>query len=281
MPKYIDLHTHSNYSDGTFTPREIIHHAKELGITAIALTDHDCVDGLDEFIQAGNEYGIETIPGVELSCDIKPVKIHILGYQIDYNDHRFRSVLQELNNKRFRRNELIVEALASNGIYVNLSEVAQNGSQVITRAHFAHVLYRSGYSTSPEEAFEKYLGYGALAFVPKENLTIDQGIELIHGIGGKVYLAHLNQTRLSNEDLYMLLQKLKKLGLDGIEGTYYEYTEQQHKDYVRMARGLDLKLSAGSDFHGDNKPNKMGRDGQNQRMPYSVLEKIRMTDKER
>lgn len=276
MEKYIDLHTHSTCSDGTFLPADIVKLAKEKGLSAIALTDHDTVDGLPAAIEAGKKYGIEVITGIEFSVNAD-TEMHMLGLNFDIDCPHIREVLDEMIIEREKRNHIVVKKLAELGMYITIEDIlAEATSPVTGRSQIAKAMMKKGYVSTLKEAFDKYLYFGRPVFVERKSLTPEEAIELIHKSGGKAFLAHLNQTDKTDEELYTVLSNLKKAGLDGIEGYYTEYTEDMNRRYRKMAADLGLLLSGGSDFHGENKAGyELGTGKGNLRIPYELIENLR------
>ena len=276
MNKYIDLHTHSTCSDGTLTPSEVIKLAKEKGLSAIALTDHDTVDGLSEAIATGKEIGIEVITGIEFSV-AADTEMHLLGLDFNIDCPAITEILDEMIIQRDLRNYKVIELLGKLGIRITIDDIlAESTSKVTGRSQIAKAMLKKGYVSSIKEAFDKYLSFGKPAFVERSTLSPEDAIRIIHESGGKAFLAHLNQTGKTDEELYELLTHLKKCGLDGIEGYYTEYTEDMNFRYRKMAEDIGLMLSGGSDFHGTNKDGyEIGTGKGNLRIPYGLLEKIR------
>lgn len=275
MNKYIDLHTHSTCSDGTLTPSEVVKLAKERGLSAIALTDHDTIDGLPEAIEAGRKYGIEVITGIEFSV-AADTEMHLLGLGFNLDCPAITDILDEMIIQREKRNHIVIELLKNIGIDITIDDIlAESTSRVTGRSQIAKAMLKKGYVSSIKEAFDKYLSFGKPAFIKKSTLTPEDAIEIIHKSSGKAFLAHLNQTGKTDDELYELLTHLKKCGLDGIEGYYTEYTEEMNGNYRKMAEDIGLLLSGGSDFHGTNKDGyELGSGKGNLRIPYEILEKI-------
>lgn len=277
MEKYIDLHTHSTCSDGTLTPSKVVRLAKEKGLSAIALTDHDTIDGLHDAIETGKEIGIEVITGIEFSV-AGDTEMHLLGLDFDLDCPAITSILDEMIVQREKRNYIVIELLRKLGIHITIDEIhAESTSPVTGRSQIAKVMLKKGYVSSIKEAFDTYLAFGKPAFVERSTLTPEEAIEIIHKSGGKTFLAHLNQTGKSDEELYELLKHLKICGLDGIEGYYTEYTDDMNFRYRKMADDIGLLLSGGSDFHGTNKDGyELGTGKGNLEIPYELVEKIRI-----
>ena len=288
----IDLHVHSNKSDGTFSPSELVDYAIEKGLAAIALTDHDTVDGLDEIMayadalrqrllaghQPINHLTVpEIIPGIEFSTEYAGKDVHILGLYIDYKSEAFQIPLQEFVNSRILRNEKMCRLLSSAGIDITFEKLqAEFPGSVITRAHYGSYLLKYGYIKSMTEAFEKYVGDHCPYFVPREKVTPEQAIELILKAKGIPILAHPPLYHMSESRLENLVAKLKEAGLQGIEAVYSTYASSEERDMRRLADKYDLLISGGSDFHGNNKPKlDMGTGYGKLYVDYSILENIK------
>lgn len=276
MEKYIDLHTHSVYSDGTMTPKELVQHAKNAGLSAISLTDHDCIDGVNEAITEGNKIGLEVVPGIEFSVQSE-TETHILGYYVDIKSPALQSVIPEILRVRRERGLQTEENLKKQGFDVSYEEalkLAPGG--LVGRAHFARIMVEKGYSSSVKEAFDLYLSSGKKGFSSHQYLTDEEAIRVINESGGFSFVAHLHLIRLSDNELFEYLKKLKNAGLDGIEGYYTEYTPEMQKKYMEMAKELNLSISGGTDFHAKSKPHiEIGTGLGNLKIPYSVLEEIK------
>ena len=272
----IDLHIHSYYSDGTMSPRELVKEAKKAGLRAISLTDHDTTEGLDEFMDSGREYGIETIPGIELSVT-SVGETHILGYCMDYRQAEFEDVIKRLKKTRMENNVRTQDALKAIGIDVTVEEAGKKSpAGSIGRAHFASVMVDKGYAHTVKEAFDKYLRKGGPAYNSLKLLTPEEALGAIKKAGGKAYLAHLHLTNMKGKELEEYIIRLKKWGLDGIEGYYTEYTPEMQEEYRLLAEKYDLKISGGSDFHGGNRRGvEMGYGYGDLKIPYTLVEDMR------
>ena len=257
----VDLHTHSNKSDGSFSPTELVNYSIEKNLCAVALTDHDTADGLAEAIahaealtRAGRP-SIEVIPGIEFSTKHEDKDVHIVGLYIAYDAPDFLAKLQEFVDSRTGRNIKMCRNLQEAGIDITYEKLqAQNPDAVITRAHYASYLFEKGYVKSRSEAFSRYFGDHTKYFVPREKVTPAQAVELILRVGGVPILAHPPLYHMGRERLDKLVASLKDVGLMGIEALYSTYTNQDERDMMSLADKYDLLLSGGSDFHGANKP---------------------------
>ncbi len=255
----VDLHTHSTASDGTFKPKELILLAKKSGLKALALTDHDTVDGLYEAYQTAKEENFPFLCGVEISVKFDgPGHFHLLGYFLEPPDG-LKDILEKLKAARATRNKKMVEKLRELGIEIELEELQSLGQGEIGRPHFAYLLVKKGYVKTIEEAFEKYLKKGAPAYFPKALLTEAEAINAIRKAKGIPVLAHPVTLKLPEENLRSYLKWLKELGLMGVEVYYSEHTKTFTNFLERLADELFLIKTGGSDFHGQNKPNiKLG-----------------------
>jgi predicted metal-dependent phosphoesterase TrpH len=246
--KRVDFHTHTIASDGTCTPTENVRLAKEAGLAAIAITDHDTVAGIPEAMAAGNELGIEVVPGVEISSAANGQDIHVLGYFVSHEDDRFQQELLKLRDTRHERNKLMIARLRELGIDITLEKVYQRKKGTdknIGRPHMAEELMELGVVASMEEAFEKYLGKGGLAYVNPPRITPQEAIRLIKRSGGAAVLAHPG---LYDDD--DLVEELIVFGLDGIEVWHPDNDEDDRKRYIGLAEDYGLVMTGGSDFHG-------------------------------
>jgi len=279
-PPIIDLHAHSTASDGTYSPAEVAELAKKLGLSAIALTDHDTIDGLDEFQKTGNALGIETIPGIEFAAlwekHHRP-EIHLVGLGFDPAHPALLSRMQEIRQSRDLRNNKMCEKLSSIGLHITIEEVAANaGGEIITRAHFANVLLQKGYIAKKEDAFSRYISPGLPGYVEREFLTPALCIQTIKEAGGAAVLAHPTLYGLGMEQLEELCEELIPYGLDGIECQYSTYSPAETKAITALAEKMDLLPSGGSDFHGKNKPNiHLGSGKSNLAIPYGFWEELK------
>ena len=276
MEELIDLHVHSNCSDGTYTPEELVAYALEKGLKAFALTDHDTTAGIARAQRAASGTGLELIPGIELSTEYKGKDIHILGLGIDPENAYFQDQLLRFQNARNLRNEKMIEKLREHGIDITLEQMrACFPDSVWTRAHFARYLFDHGYVKEMWDAFDLYLGDHAPCFIPREKVTPFQAVQLIHEGGGYAVLAHPLLYRLGEEPLNLLVKTLTGCGLDGIEAIYSTNRFSDEADMRQLARRYGLAITGGSDFHGSNKPSiDLGCGKGNLRIPYRLLKTI-------
>ena len=276
MEELIDLHVHSNCSDGTYTPEELVAYALEKGLKAFALTDHDTTAGIARAQRAASGTGLELIPGIELSTEYKGKDIHILGLGIDPENAYFQDQLLRFQNARNLRNEKMIEKLREHGIDITLEQMrACFPDSVWTRAHFARYLFDHGYVKEMWDAFDLYLGDHAPCFIPREKVTPFQAVQLIHEGGGYAVLAHPLLYRLGEEPLNLLVKTLTGCGLDGIEAIYSTNRFSDEADMRQLARRYGLAITGGSVFHGSNKPSiDLGCGKGNLRIPYRLWKTI-------
>ncbi|MBU7006474.1 PHP domain-containing protein [Phosphitispora fastidiosa] len=280
---FIDLHVHTTASDGTMTPERIVFLAARCGLKAVAITDHDTVEGLAEALQAGEKAGIEVVPGVEIGVDY-PGEMHILGYYMDHRSSRLSRDLAQLRESRDRRNPRMAAKLRELGFDITMDEVARAaGGTVVGRPHFAAVLKKKGYINSVEEAFDRYLGAGRPAYVKKDKISPAQGIEMITGAGGIPVLAHPHYLRAGGrEEFEELLRALCGSGLMGIEAYYSTHSATETAYFCALAKTNGLLVTGGSDFHGANKPEiKLGRGLGGLAVGYNLLAKMKEVKKTR
>lgn len=273
----VDLHVHSNKSDGSYTPIELVDYALRKGLGAFALTDHDTTAGLDEAISYAGDKPIEVVPGIEFSTEYEGKDIHVLGLFIRYNDPAFQARLKAFVDSRINRNIKMCENLQSAGIDITYEKLcAENPDAVITRAHYAAYLTNHGYVSSRADAFSQYVGDHCKYFVPREKVTPAQAVELILQVGGVPILAHPTLYHMGRERLDNLVRHLKDAGLIGIETIYSTYSNQDERDMFRLAKKYDLLPSGGSDFHGTNKPGLDLASGYGKLfVPKEILDNIR------
>ena len=248
----IDLHAHTTASDGDQSPSALVWWAKCVGLSAIAVTDHDTTEGVQEAQAAGAKYGIEVVAGIELSAEIpSPAQCHILGYFVDPNSDPLQSRLKWVRDARSNRNGRMADRIQAHGWDVTLADVeAIAGGDVVARPHFARVLLNKGYVSSMQEAFDLYLGRGGLFYEDRIRLQPEEAIALIHTAGGVAILAHPNNLKRDREATDATIKELIDLGLDGIEARYNLHSPEDTEHYLALAQRLGILTSGGSDFHG-------------------------------
>lgn len=248
MITHADLHTHTKASDGTCEPAENVRLAKEAGLAAVAITDHDTVAGVPAARKAAEELGIEVIPGIEVSSVGRGQDIHVLGYFVPYEDEAFQERLVSLRETRHERNQLLIARLQELGIPITLENVyrrKQGTDKNIGRPHIAEELIELGVVASIDEAFAKYLGKEGAAYVNPPRITPQQAITLIKDAGGAAVLAHPGLY-----DADDLVEELIAFGLDGIEVNHPDNDPDQRARYTAWANEHGLVITGGSDFHG-------------------------------
>jgi predicted metal-dependent phosphoesterase TrpH len=260
--KPIDLHVHSNKSDGSDTPETLVQLALGKNLSAFALTDHDTVDGIDEalayaaLLRANGTANVpEVIPGIELSTEYYGKDIHLVGLYIDHHAPVFHEHLKFFLESRVERNRKMCANLAAAGIDISYEKLLETfPNSVITRAHYSVYLVEHGYSLSKEDAFSQYLGDHTKYFVPRELITPEMGVELILKAGGIPVLAHPILYHMSDARLEELVSRLKNAGLVGIEAIYSTYNQAEERQIRKLAAKYNLCISGGSDYHGIAKP---------------------------
>lgn len=278
MPQYMDLHLHSTFSDGHYSPEEVMHMAREVGLSAVALADHDNVDGIDAAMLAGSALGLEVISAVELSTQWNDYKdIHLLGYGFDHHDKTLQFKLSELRDFREHRNEHIVvrvnEKLKAEGrSLLDLSAVKEKAGGTIGRPHIAMALLDLGHVQTKDEAFERYL---VPCNVEKRFFPIEEAIAMIHQAGGAAVLAHPPYITPDRRLLEAMVMGLTKMGLDGIEA-YNNGADNDSIDWtISLARRNRLVVTGGTDFHGaDGEVLTLGGHRGNLRVPAKYLDEV-------
>jgi predicted metal-dependent phosphoesterase TrpH len=248
MGALVDLHLHTTESDGRLTPSELVAFVASKGLKVISVSDHDTTDGLAEAYQAAKQYpDLRLIPGIELSTDIPGDEIHMLGYFIQYEDEGFQSILQRFREGRLERGRLMVEKLAQHGVHVEwerVQEIAGEGS--VGRPHIALAMVEKGYFKEPKDAFAEYLGRNGLAYVERQKMTPEEGVQMLAQVGGVAVLAHPAQL----VDLDSKVAQLKAVGLMGMEVHYAMYLPETVQRLADVARRHGLIPCGGSDYHG-------------------------------
>lgn len=275
--KTVDLHVHSNKSDGSFSPEELVSYALEKGLSAFALSDHDTTEGIEAAVTAAKGTGLEVIPAIEFSTEYEGKDIHILGLYIDYQGKEFKKYLKEFQDSRDLRNRKMCKKLTEHGIPVTYEELCGYfPGSVLTRAHYARYMWEKGWIKSMSEAFDRYIGDHAPCFLPREKVTPMQAVKLILEAGGVPILAHPVLYHFSDARLDRLAAQLKEAGLAGIEAIYSTYTASEERQMRKLADKYGLLISGGSDFHGTTKPNlDLGCGYGRLCIPYDILENIK------
>lgn len=244
----VDLHLHSTASDGRFSPEEVVRKSAEGGLTVIALTDHDTVDGIPAALESAKAFPqLKVIPGVEVNTDVDKGEIHILGYFINYTDIALKTALERLRGSRVIRAQKMIAKLKNLGLPIEFERVKElAGSGSMGRPHLALAMLEKGYITSVKDAFNKYIGWGGPAYVKREKITPTEAVELILRAGGLPVLAH----PFTFSDPEKIVFELQEKGLVGVEAHYNAYTSEEVKVLIGLARRYHLITTGGSDFHG-------------------------------
>lgn len=265
----IDLHIHTTASDGRSTPAEVVRRAAGLGMTAIAITDHDTVEGIEEAITEARQHpGLLVIPGLELGADVPRGEMHILGYFVDHNSRELCRTLETLRNSRANRGQRMVSKLRGHGIHLDWEYVlAVADGASIGRPHLAQAMLEQGYISCVQEAFDRYIGEEGPCFVERKKLGPLESVKLIARTGGLPVLAHPAET----EDLEMVISDLMRTGLVGIETYYKGYDRQTTARLVEVGRRFGLVCCGGSDYHGfEDEANEIG----NCDVPPDVIDQL-------
>lgn len=274
----IDLHMHSTYSDGTYTPTELVSYAKKKGLSTISLTDHDTIDGLNEARRQAELQNIRFINGVEINSfyylnDIR-VNIHVLGYS--FNANKMETYMEELKVLRYEHNKAILHALQSIGIELSYADLnMEPDKNIITRLNFAKVLVQKGYAKTVKEALAKYLHKGGAAFVEYNNHSFSMVAQRIHEAGGIVSLAHPAEYNLSDAETEHLVKLLTREGLNAIECIHPSQNSSYSHKLKNLANQHNLCMTGGSDFHGKSGDGiELGVGGDNMLIPENFLKGI-------
>lgn len=244
----VDLHIHSTTSDGRFSPADIVRKAAELGLTVIAIADHDAVDGIAPALIAAQAFpGLKVMPCVEISTDVPNGEAHVLGYFIDYTDHKLEATLKRFRHSREQRAQRMIAKLEALDVHIEWQRVRDiAGSGSIGRPHIAQAMLEKGYIASLKEAFVRYIGHGTPAYVEREKMTPVEAVELVLRANGLPVLAH----PLTTDDLEMMVIELKAAGLVGLEAYYNGYTADEINELLSLANKYNLIATGGSDYHG-------------------------------
>ncbi len=257
----IDLHTHTTASDGTLTPTQLVEEASRLNLKALAVTDHDTVDGLAEGERACTEKGIAFIPGIEIEIDYEGGEFHLLGLGIYEWKGAFWEKLQILQVHRLERNLHILAKMQADGLPVEYEEIKRlAGGDIVGRPHIAQYMVQKGLARSIEDAFSRFISPGKPYYARKKALSLREGVDLIHSAGGKAMIAHPATLYIGSQQVEKVLRSYKEVGIDGIEAYHPRITIAEGAQWAELADRLGLLVSAGSDFHGPALPDRsLGR----------------------
>ncbi len=272
----VDLHSHSHFSDGSASPTEIVVAAVKLHLTALALTDHDNLNGIDEAKRAAEQAGLQLISGIELSCHWQPGGLHMLVYFLEPGSGPLQDRLAELQSSRTNRNYEIVARLNTLGIEITMDEVeTEAGGTGIGRPHIAQVLVNSGVVETISEAFDKYLAKGRPAYLERDRLEPEEAIELATGSGAVTSIAHPHTLGLASDEFQPRLKRLREVGLVGLEAYYSEYDPFERRRMAEVANSIGLIPTGGSDYHGTYKRGlDLGKGFGDLSVPDDTVEKL-------
>jgi hypothetical protein len=271
MSNHIDLHTHSTASDGIYSPTELLQRAKSIDLRILALTDHDTTGGLEEAAQVAAKLDIDFLPGIEINTDVAGGEVHMLGYFPEYQRPAFQAVLKVLRDARERRGQRMVELLNEQGINVSWERVRAIAEGAVGRPHVAKALLEAGYVQTIGEAFDKYIGTGCYAYVPRYRLTPEDAVHLIASANGLPVMAHPVELP-GLEELRNWLPGLKEAGMVGLETYYGPYTTEDEQALRALADEYDLIPTGGTDFHGPGiHPTPLG----GRYVPYEAVERLK------
>ncbi len=265
----VDLHAHTNASDGEHTPEELVSIARTRQVAYLGIADHDTIAGLERAVAAAQQAGdIEIVPGVEFSTDWEKREIHVLAYMVDYTDPATIALADKFREGRLGRAQKILAKLDALGVPVEFDKVAAiAGDAAIGRPHVARALVEAGHVATVQEAFDKYLASDKPAYVEYESASPHQAVEMIRAVGAVPVLAH-------PYDVQRIVPELVKVGLVGLECYYAQYDERQQQELVELAKQYGLIATGGSDFHGLNRMGHMSALGQ-VNVPIETVEKLK------
>ncbi len=274
-PAFVDLHAHTIFSDGLFTPEQLVVEAQRRGLAAVGVADHDAVGGIERAQAAGRQVGIEVVPAVELSCTVAGVDLHMLGYYIDYEDPDLAAFVKNIRTYRAERGRLMVEKLQELGIKVTMDQVRSLAKDAaIGRPHVAQALIDVGAVPNMEEAFRRYIGYEGPAYVPKKKLSPQEGVDFIKSYGGVAVVAHPG-TYGNDDAVYQAIAA----GVDGLEVWHPDHNAHNVTRYLEFAQKNNLLTTGGSDCHGGRKQGRIFLG--DVRVPYEHLAAVKKLAQER
>jgi hypothetical protein len=267
---FVDLHLHTTYSDGSYTPDELVKKAKNLGYSAIAITDHDTIAGIKKSLKAGRKHNLEVIPGVEFNTLLDKTEVHILGYFIDYQNKELLNLLKKIRKERRERIEKMIDLLKElYNFNISLDEIKEIcANNILGRGHIARLLTKKGYVRSWEKVFDKYIGNGQPAYVSRNKITPFEANDIIKKANGIPVIAHPGLIEDDNT-----VHQIINYGIEGLEVYYLEHTKKQIENYKNLAKVNSLLITGGSDCHGPK--NKEGLRLGKIHLDYSHLEKLK------
>lgn len=254
MEELCDLHSHTTASDGSCTPAELVRYAKEKGLAALAITDHDTVAGLPEAVRCAEAIGQRLIPGVELTTKLEGQEIHLVGLFVAWRDPAFQEKIRAMAKTRDQRNGEMIQKLAANGFDISPEDLRVYEGRVCTKAHIAAILKERGYGSDIKSIVQKYLLKGCVGYVPRKTPTPEACIDTIHKAGGLAFVAHTNQIDRRDRDRSVrLCRQVLDMGADGLETRYSEFDRDWRQRTEAIAGEYGCLRSGGSDFHGSFK----------------------------
>jgi predicted metal-dependent phosphoesterase TrpH len=270
----IDLHSHTDASDGTFSPAQLVAEAIRVGVHLLGITDHDTFAGYDAAVPMAAEAGLQLVCGIELSTKLHGRSVHLLGYFLSHaRMGSLRDSILEMQAARRDRNIRLVERLQSLGFDITLEEVKARGRGLTARPHFAQVMVEKGYVTTIQQAFDDYLDESAVGYVYRREPTFAEVVAMIRDAGGITSLAHPVRV---HGDVAALMPELCSVGLDAIEAYHSDHQPQHTELYLALAKQYGLMVTGGSDFHGTANPGLhlgTGRGG-NLKIPADLFDKL-------
>ncbi|PWU03060.1 MAG: phosphoesterase [Terriglobia bacterium] len=270
----IDLHSHTNESDGTCSPAQLVAEAVRAGVHVLGITDHDTLRGFDQAVPVAREAGLDLICGIELSTKLHGQSVHLLGYFLgDDGLTEFRNWVIEMQASRRDRNIRLVARLQELGFDITLEEAEARGRGMTGRPHFAQLLVEKGYVSSLREAFDEYLDESAKGYVYRREPQFSEGVERLRKAGGIASLAHPVRVK---RDVPSLMPELAEAGMNAIEAYHSDHTDRDTELYLGLAERYGLMVTGGSDFHGTAKPGVMlGKGGGNLQIPEDLVDRLR------
>ena len=276
MTRMIDLHVHTTASDGTFTPSDVILLAKKAGLAAMAVTDHDTVDGIDEALNKAKKENFELIPGIEFSVG-NTENIHIIGLYIDHKNSVLSNVVNTMKSYRYERNLKLISNVRKEGFDISYDKICEiMNTNNVGRLHIAHYMQKMGMTNDYRKIFKKYFIPGTKTYVPMKNVSEEDGIQAILKSGGIPVLAHINYLKQNDLETEKTVKRLIGYGLKGIEAFYSGYDKRTERLAHELCRKYNLLKSGGTDFHGARRPGVyLGTGRGNLCVPYEFLVDIK------